>query len=67
MKFVLDSSVGFKTLVAETDSAKAQQLYEDYRKGIHELLAPDVFPVEMAHSITRAERQARITPAQGAR
>jgi predicted nucleic acid-binding protein len=67
MKFVLDSSVGFKTLVAETNSAKAQQLYDDYRKGIHELLAPDVFAVEMAHSITRAERQARITPAQGAR
>ena len=67
MRFVLDSSVGFKTLVTETDSAKAQQLYDDYRKGIHELLAPDVFAVEMAHSITRAERQARITPAQGAR
>src|SRR5439155_6790472 len=67
MRFVLDSSVGFKTLVAETDSVKAQQLYDNYRKGIHELLAPDVFPVEVAHSITRAERQARITPAQGAR
>jgi predicted nucleic acid-binding protein len=67
MRFVLDSSVGFKTLVAETDSVKALQLYDNYRKGIHEFLAPDVFPVEVAHSITRAERQARITPAQGAR
>jgi predicted nucleic acid-binding protein len=67
MKYVLDSSVGFKTLVAETDSAKAQHLCDDYRKGIHELLAPDVFPVELAHAITRAERQGRITPVQGAR
>jgi predicted nucleic acid-binding protein len=67
MRFVLDSSVGFKTLVAETDSGKAQQLYDNCLKGIHELLAPDVFSVEVAHSITRAERQARITPAQGAR
>jgi predicted nucleic acid-binding protein len=67
MKYVLDSSVGFTTLIAETDSAKAQPLADDYRKGIHELLAPDVFPVELAHAITRAERQARITPTEGAR
>jgi predicted nucleic acid-binding protein len=67
MKYVLDSSVAFKTLVAETDSPKAQQLCDDYRKGIHALLAPDVFPVELAHAITRAERQARISPTQGAR
>src|SRR5713226_2315283 len=67
MKYVLDSSVAFKTLVAETESAKAQELCDDYRKGIHELLAPEVFPVEIAHAITRAERQGRITPAQGAR
>lgn len=66
MRYILDSSVGFKTLVAETDSSKAQQLCDDYRQGIQELLAPDVFPVEIAHSITRAERQARITPTQGA-
>ena len=65
MKYVLDSSAGFKTLIAETDSAKAQQLADDYRQGIHELLAPDVFAVEIAHAITRAERQGRITPAQG--
>ncbi len=67
MRFVLDSSVGFKTLVAETDSAKALNLYDHYLKGVHEFLAPDIFPVEVGHSITRAERQGRITPAQGAR
>jgi predicted nucleic acid-binding protein len=67
MKYVLDSSTAFKTLVAETDSAKAQQLCDDYSKAIDELLAPDVFPMELAHAITRAERQGRITPTQGAR
>jgi predicted nucleic acid-binding protein len=30
------------------------------------LLTPDVFPVEIIHSITRAERQGKITPAEGA-
>jgi predicted nucleic acid-binding protein len=31
-----------------------------------ELLAPDVFPLEVSHTLTRAERQSRITPAQRA-
>jgi predicted nucleic acid-binding protein len=31
-----------------------------------QLLAPDVFPIEIAHAITRAERQGRVTQAQGA-
>ncbi len=30
-------------------------------------LPPHFFPVEVAHSLTRAERQRRITPAEGAR
>ncbi len=29
-------------------------------------MPPDIFPVETTHSLTRAERQNRITPAQGA-
>ncbi len=56
MKYVMDSSVGFKTLLAEQNSDKAQQLCEDYQNKVHELLAPDVFAVEIAHGITRAER-----------
>jgi predicted nucleic acid-binding protein len=60
MKYVLDSSVAFKWVVPETDSGKANQLREDFRQGVHELLAPDLFPVELAHALTRAERQGRI-------
>jgi predicted nucleic acid-binding protein len=66
MKYVLDSGVAFKCLVPEVDTDKAIQLRDDYRAGAHALLAPDVFPVELTHVLTRAERQGRVTPVQGA-
>lgn len=66
MRYVLDSSVALKWFLSEPDSPKADQLREDARTRIHELLAPDFFPVEMTHAITRAERQGRITPAEEA-
>jgi predicted nucleic acid-binding protein len=65
MKYVLDSSVAFKWGVNEVDSAKALRLRDETRAGLHELHAPDVFLVEVAHAITRAERQGRLTPAVG--
>jgi predicted nucleic acid-binding protein len=66
MKRVLDSSVGVKWVLPELHSDKALRLRDDYRNGIEELIAPDVFLVEVAHALTRAERQQRITPVQGA-
>src|SRR4051812_14664333 len=66
MRAVLDSCIGFKWLVIEADTPKARSLRDDYLKAIHQLLAPDILPVEIAHSLTRAERQGRITPAEGA-
>ncbi|MFO0966481.1 MAG: type II toxin-antitoxin system VapC family toxin [Gemmataceae bacterium] len=65
MKYVVDASVGFKWVVLEALSDKAQLLRDDYRNGIHELLAPDFFPLEVAHALTRAERQNRLTAPQG--
>lgn len=65
MKYVVDASVGCKCVVPEIDSDKAIRLRDAYRQGVHDLLAPDFYPVEVAHSITRAERQGRITPAEG--
>jgi Predicted nucleic acid-binding protein, contains PIN domain len=65
MKYVLDSSVAFKWEVVETDSDKATRLRDEARLGHHELLAPDFFPVEVAHSMTRAERQGRVSAADG--
>jgi predicted nucleic acid-binding protein len=67
MKYVLDSSVGFKWLVTEPLSDKAELLRQEYQNGIHELVSPDIFPVEVTHALTRAERQARITPVEGAK
>ncbi len=66
MKRVLDSSVGFKWVVPELHSDKALRLSDDYRNGALELVAPDIFLVQVAHARTRAERQKRITPVQGA-
>jgi len=66
MRYVLDSGVAFKWLVPETDSDRATRLRDDFLAGAHELLAPDVFPTELTHALTRAERQGRVTPLQGA-
>lgn len=65
MKYVLDSSVAFKWAVQEVDTDKALRLRDDYRNALHELLAPDIFPIEVGHALTRAERQQRIAPSNG--
>jgi predicted nucleic acid-binding protein len=64
MKAVLDASVALKTVLIEPDSAKAKQLRDDFQKRLHEFLAPDVFEIEIAHALTRAERQGRIPVGQ---
>ena len=60
MKYILDSSVAFKSELSETDSDKADAIRTDFRNAVHELLAPDIFTVEVSHAFTRAERQGRI-------
>lgn len=64
MRYVLDSSVAFKWVVPEPDSSRADQLRDDGRANVHEILAPDIFPAELAHALTRAERQGRILVGQ---
>jgi predicted nucleic acid-binding protein len=65
MRYLLDSSVAVKWVLTETDSDKAIQLRDEFQKGVHELLAPEVFPVECGHALTRAERQLRISSPNG--
>lgn len=60
MKYVIDSSVAFKWVVAEPLADKALGLRDDFRQGIHELLAPDLFPSEIANALLVAERRGRI-------
>jgi len=65
MKYVIDSSVALKWVLPEPDSAKAIQLRNDFHHAVHELLAPDVFPIEIGHALTKAERQLRIARPNG--
>jgi predicted nucleic acid-binding protein len=60
MKYVIDSSVAFKWEVVEVDSDKARRLRDAFRNGIHKLLAPDLFPSEVANSLLVAERGGRF-------
>jgi predicted nucleic acid-binding protein len=63
---VIDSNVAFKWHVQEDGSDLALRVRDEFMKGLHTLLSPDIFPVEIAHSLTRAERQGRITTEDGA-
>lgn len=60
MKYVLDASVALKTVLVEPDSDKARTLVGEYVSGVHELIAPDTFPVEIAHALTKAGRRGII-------
>jgi predicted nucleic acid-binding protein len=60
MKYVIDTSVDIKTYVQEQDSAKAVALRNDYHQGVHELIAPDIFPTEMCNVLVILERAGKI-------
>jgi predicted nucleic acid-binding protein len=60
MKYVLDSNISLKWVLAEADSDKARQIRSDFQNQLNELLAPDVFPVEIAHGLAKAERRGII-------
>jgi predicted nucleic acid-binding protein len=60
MKYVLDSNTSLKWVLTEADSDKARRLRGEFQNQIHELLAPDVFPVEVAHGLAKAERRGVI-------
>jgi predicted nucleic acid-binding protein len=63
MRFILDSSVALKWVLPDQDSAKAIRLRDEFHAGLHELLAPDVLPIEVGHALTKAEtRQVIATP-----
>lgn len=66
MKYVLDSGVALKWVLPEADSGRAIRLRDEYSNGIHELLAPDIFPSEIANGLASAERQKRIRNGEAA-
>ena len=65
MRYVLDANVAIKWRLPEPDSPKAISIKADYVNQIHELLAPDVFPIEVAHAFSRAERKGILKPPEG--
>jgi predicted nucleic acid-binding protein len=66
VKYVLDSCVALKWVLPEADSGKAIRLRDEYGNGVHELLAPDVFPSEIANGLVSAEHQKRIRTGESA-
>jgi predicted nucleic acid-binding protein len=66
MKYVVDSSVGLKWVLPESDSAKAIRLRDEYLNGLHEFIAPDVFLPEVANGLASAERSGRIKAGESA-
>jgi predicted nucleic acid-binding protein len=65
MRYVVDSSVAVKWVITEAHSDKADLLHADFQNHVHELVAPDVFPAEVGHALTRAERQGRVQVGKG--
>lgn len=61
MKLTLDASVAAKWVLAEIDSDSAMRIRDDFRNGVHELIAPDIFCFEVAHALIRAERKMLLT------
>ena len=57
MNYVLDSSVALKWVLPEPFSDRAIRLRDEFCKGVHSLLAPDVFPTEVGHALAKAERR----------
>jgi predicted nucleic acid-binding protein len=68
MKYVIDCSTAFKWFVVEADTPKALRFYDDFDNGLCELLAPDLFPTEMANAFLMEEQKkiSRILPGDAA-
>lgn len=64
MKYAVDTSVAVKLILPEPDSPKAIQLFDEYAQAIHELLAPDLFPTEVANVLVMAERSGKLKPGE---
>jgi predicted nucleic acid-binding protein len=63
VNYVLDVNVAVKWVLNEVGSRKAWRLRDDWQAQVCELITVDVFPLEAAHALTRAERRRLITDA----
>ena len=60
MKYVWDASVAVKWTLQESDSDDARKLLDDIDAGLINVAAPNTFPIEVAHALTKAERRGVI-------
>jgi predicted nucleic acid-binding protein len=60
MKYCLDASTAMKWVLPEPDTPKAVRIRNEFRVGLLELIAPDVFVPEVSHGLTKAERRGVI-------
>lgn len=65
MKAVLDASSGVQAVLPEADTPKAIRLLDEFGQGRHDLIAPDIYPLETLNVLSKAERQNRIPPGSG--
>jgi predicted nucleic acid-binding protein len=64
MNFVIDSSIALKWVIPEIDSDRALRLLVGYANAVHQLIAPDLFTVEIANALASAEKAGRIRPGE---
>jgi predicted nucleic acid-binding protein len=66
MKYVLDASAAICWVLTRPASPHAVRLRSAFQQGVHDLIAPSVFPAEAASALTKAERQ-KLIPVGDAR
>jgi predicted nucleic acid-binding protein len=67
LSYVVDVSVALCWVIQRPLTPKALRLRDDYRKGIHRLLAPSVFSAEAASALTMCERQKLVAVGEARR
>jgi hypothetical protein len=65
MKYVLDVAVALSWVIPRPHSPKAIRLRDEYRRAIHDLIAPSIFSAEAASALTKSERQKLIPVGHG--
>src|SRR5437773_2370569 len=61
MRYAVDVSAALSWVLPRPASPHALRLRDGGRRGVHDLIAPSIFPAEAASALTKAERQ-RLIP-----
>jgi len=65
MRYVIDASVALKWVLDEPNVERALFLRKEYDLlAVTELVAPDIYPVEIAHVLAKGFRQGKLTAAE---